>query len=156
MTKNVENALDIEIAPKNLLSPITTQKLLNELVKIEGIKKIMVQGPRLPSTVPYGPAKGDSIHHSQRQLIQITSKIIELSVCVGRVRLEVENSIVKDSVKLICKEILPCDFEFNEGLFILKRSTTTDYAKRGANADKIALGLSDPKKSEDKQICMLN
>jgi methyl-coenzyme M reductase subunit D len=41
--------MDIEIFPHRLLSADTTERLLNSLDEIDGVKKIVLQGQRLPS-----------------------------------------------------------------------------------------------------------
>ena len=41
--------MDIEIFPHRLLNADTTERLLNDLDEIEGIKRIVIQGQRLPS-----------------------------------------------------------------------------------------------------------
>ena len=41
--------MDIEIFPHRLLSADTTESLLNALDEIEDVKKIVLQGQRLPS-----------------------------------------------------------------------------------------------------------
>ena len=41
--------MDIEIFPHRLLSADTTESLLNALDEIDGVKKIVLQGQRLPS-----------------------------------------------------------------------------------------------------------
>jgi methyl-coenzyme M reductase subunit D len=40
--------MDIEIFPHRLLSTETTEKLLNDLEEVEGIKRMVIQGQRLP------------------------------------------------------------------------------------------------------------
>ncbi|WP_281175210.1 methyl-coenzyme M reductase operon protein D [Methanogenium cariaci] len=41
-----------------MLKPDSAEALLNEVVKIPGIRRMMINGPNLPRTVPYGPARG--------------------------------------------------------------------------------------------------
>ncbi|NPE31569.1 methyl-coenzyme M reductase operon protein D, partial [Methanococcoides sp. SA1] len=68
---NLEDLIQIEICPQRFLSPETAQRLLNELSNIEGITRAFVQGPRLPKTVPYGPATGHDVDHKFSKNIQI-------------------------------------------------------------------------------------
>ncbi len=41
--------MDIEIFPHRLLSADTTESLLNALDELDGVKKIVLQGQRLPT-----------------------------------------------------------------------------------------------------------
>ncbi|SET05004.1 methyl-coenzyme M reductase subunit D [Methanococcoides vulcani] len=153
---NTENLIQIEIFPRRLLSPETAQELLVELSKIEGITRAFVQGPRLPVTVPYGPATGQDVNHKFSDTISIGETDINLAVIVGRIRLEVLNSEIRDNIREICERILPMGLEFREGLFLQNKQTVSDYAKRGPGADPTVLGLADPKGKVGNRICTLN
>jgi methyl-coenzyme M reductase subunit D len=142
---NKENSIQIEIFPSRILSPETAQKLLVELSQIDGILRVMVQGPRLPEKVFYGPGTGEKVEHPLRKPIQIGDQVIELKVSVGRIRLEISNAEVKEKVRTVCEKVLPFSFEFREGHFLRKKPTVTDYAKLGPDADSRLLGMVDPK-----------
>lgn len=43
-----KNLMDIEIFPHRLLGADTTEKLLNDLEEIGSIKRMVIQGQRLP------------------------------------------------------------------------------------------------------------
>ncbi|RQD82185.1 methyl-coenzyme M reductase operon protein D, partial [Methanosalsum natronophilum] len=148
--------IQIEIFPKRLLGPERAQKLLLELNQIEGILRAVIQGPRLPLKVPYGPATGENVLHPDRKIVQINDTTFELAILVGRIRMEIRDFEVKERVREVCEDLLPFGFEFREGTFIAKRSTVSDYAKRGPDADPNLRGLFDPKASLDEQICFLN
>lgn len=150
-----EEPVQVEIFPKRLLGPEKAQKLLNELSNIDGILRAVIQGPRLPLKVPYGPATGEDVHHPDRKVVQIANTTFELSIMVGRIRLELANTDVKEKVRQVCEKMIPFSFEFREGTFIAKRSTVTDYAKRGPDADPTLRGLFDPKAKIDEQVCIL-
>lgn len=159
MTKpatETQKTLQVEIFPSRLLKPDTAQKLLSEISKVDGIYRAMIQGPRLPLTVPYGPAKGEAVDHHDRKIVQIGETTLELSIMVGRIRLEIRDSDVKEEIREVCDEILPFSYEYREGHFIATKQTVSDYAKRGPNADKAMLGLSDPKAKVNNQICILS
>ncbi len=153
---NTKNPIQIEIFPKRLLGPERAQKLLLELNQIEGILRAVIQGPRLPLKVPYGPATGENVLHPDRKIVQINDTTFELAILVGRIRMEIRDFEVKERVREVCEDLLPFGFEFREGTFIAKRSTVSDYAKRGPDADPNLRGLFDPKASLDEQICFLN
>lgn len=142
---NKEDSIQIEIFPSRILSPDTSQKLLVELSQVDGILRIMVQGPRLPEKVSYGPGTGEKVEHPLRKPIQIGDQVIELKISIGRIRLEVLNAEVKEEVRVMCEKVLPFSFEFREGHFLKKKPTVTDYAKLGPKADPRLLGMVDPK-----------
>ncbi|MBN2110765.1 MAG: methyl-coenzyme M reductase operon protein D [Methanosarcinaceae archaeon] len=148
--------LQLEVSPSRLLKPETAQALLNEIVELEGIIRLFVHGPGLPQTVPYGPAKGEPVHHPANTLIEVGGQTMELAVYVGGIRLEVADADVKEQVREVCERVLPVPFEFREGHFIPTRQTVTDYAKRGPGADPVMIGMTDPKgKLKDHPVCIL-
>ncbi|WP_445476200.1 methyl-coenzyme M reductase operon protein D [Methanococcoides methylutens] len=153
---NLENLIQIEICPQRFLNPETAQGLLSELSNIEGITRAFVHGPRLPKTVPYGPATGHDVDHKFSKSIKIGETEMDLAVIVGRIRLEILNEEVRENIREVCERTLPMGYEFRQGLFIQKRQTVSDYAKRGPGADPTTLGLADPKGKVGNRICMLN
>jgi methyl-coenzyme M reductase subunit D len=154
-SSDTENPIQLEIFPRRLVKPETASVLLNEINEIDGIIRAFIQGPRLPLEVPYGPAKGCAVNHPLRESVRVGDVDIELSILLGRIRLEVEDSSVKDQLREVCERVLPFGFELREGHFIPTRQTISDYAKRGPEADPKLLGLFDPKRKIDKQISML-
>lgn len=148
--------LQVELFPTRLLKPETTQKLLEELSEIDGIIRAFIHGPRLPLTVPSGPATGQDVNHPYRKVVQIGDTAIELSISVGRVRLEITDEDVEKQIDSIAERVLPCKYELREGNFIPQRTTVSDYAKRGPNADPKRRGLSDPRANEESQVFVLN
>ena len=77
----------VRIVPARLLYPETVQKLLNLLYEIDGIRRMLLNGPSVPATVPYGPAKGQENPHTMRQRIQVGDKELQLQVQVGTILL---------------------------------------------------------------------
>jgi len=147
--------LQLEIFPQRLLNPETAQGLLNEILDLEGVVRLFIHGPRLPGTVPYGPAKGTTMTHNSRRLIEIEGKMVELMVSVGSIRLEVTDTDVKEQVHEICEKLLPFPFEFREGNFMLRRQTVTGYARFGPDQDPLLIGITDPKGKLRDQVCIL-
>ena len=147
--------LQLEIVPQRLLNPETAQGLLNEILDLEGVVRLFIHGPRLPGTVPYGPAKGTTMTHNSRSLIEIEGKMVELMVSVGSIRLEVTDTDVKEQVHEICEKLLPFPFEFREGNFMLRRQTVTGYARFGPDQDPLLIGMTDPKGKLRDQVCIL-
>ncbi|SFM58414.1 methyl-coenzyme M reductase operon protein D [Methanolobus profundi] len=150
------NIVQLEVFPSRLLKPETAQSLLNAIADVDGIIRLFVHGPRLPQTVPYGPATGLPVQHSGNKVIEVAGQTIELSVYVGSIRIEVADVDVKEQVREVCETILTMPFEFRVGHFIPTRQTVTDYAKRGPGADPMMIGMTDPKgKLKDNPVCIL-
>ncbi len=150
------NTLQLEIFPSRLLKPETAQNLLNEIADLSGVIRLFVHGPRLPQTVPYGPATGMPVNHPGNTVIEVGGQAIELAVYVGSIRMEVIDADVKEQVREVCEDLLPVSFEFREGNFIPRRQTVTDYAKRGPGADPMMIGMTDPKgKLKNHPVCIL-
>lgn len=149
---NTEDSIQIEIFPSRILSPETAQKLMAEIYKVDGVIRVMVQGNRLPDKVGAGPGTGEKVEHPLRKPIQIGDQVIELKICVGRIRVELSNAEAKEKIREVCEKLLPFPFEFREGHFFRKKPTVTDYAKLGPEADPQLLGMVDPKARTDQLI----
>ena len=150
VTKSDTDSVQVEIVPSRFLMPETAQRLLNEIYKNGGIVRIMIHGPNMPRTVPYGPGKGIPIEENKDRLLEIGNQAIELRVTVGRIRLELENKEYVRGLKAACERALPISFQFRQGKFFHDRMTTSDYAKYGKVEDGRILGLIDPKAKKDK------
>ena len=142
---NTEDFIQIEIFPSRILSPETAQKLITEIYKVDGVIRVMVQGNRLPDKVCSGPGTGEKVEPPLKKPIQIGDQVVELKICVGRIRVELSNAEV-------CEKLFPFPFEFREGHFLKKKPTVTDYAKLGPGADPRFLGMVDPKSRADQLI----
>lgn len=152
---NSEDSIQIEIFPSRILSPVTAQKLMTELNKVDGIIRVMVQGNRLPEKVSEGPGTGEKVEHPLRKPILIGDQVIELKISVGRIRIELSNAEAKEKVREVCEKMLPFSFEFREGHFFRRKPTVTDYAKLGPNTDSRLLGMVDPKAKIDRQLVFI-
>ncbi|MGP8190564.1 MAG: methyl-coenzyme M reductase operon protein D [Methanobacterium sp.] len=133
--------MDIEIFPHRLLSADTTEGLLNNLEGIEGIKRIVIQGQRLPPKY---------VNQEQRT-ITLKGEEIDLQIQTGRILMDIEDegiideSIIED-IKSICEDHLPFGFNIHVGTFIRKQKTVTDNLKYGKALNKISkdiVGLTD-------------
>ena len=149
---NTEDSIQIEIFPGRILSPETAQKLMAEIYRVNGVIRVMVQGNRLPDKVSAGPGTGEKVEHPLRKPIQIGDQVIELKICVGRIRVELSNAEGKEKVREVCEKMLPFPFEFREGHFFRRKPTVTDYAKLGPDADTRMLGMVDPKAKIDQLV----
>ncbi len=133
------------IVTERLLNPETTERLLNKIVSVPGILRMVLNGPSLPATVTYGPAKGLANAHSMRRTIHVGDQELELQVHVGTVLLELENRDVIPALKTAIEPVFT-DFTFRiqEGRFMKTAPSLVDYCKYGPNADREMLGLADP------------
>jgi methyl-coenzyme M reductase subunit D len=133
------------IVTERLLSPETTERLLNMVVSVPGIRRMVLNGPRLPATVTYGPAKGMANPHSMRKTIHVGDQELPLQVHVGTILLEIENRDVIPALKSAIEPVFS-DFSFyiQEGRYMKTEPSLVDYCKYGPNADKEMLGLADP------------
>ncbi len=128
--------MDIEIFPHRLLSAETTERLLNNLEMVKGIKRIVIQGQRLPS---------EEINPEHRK-IKIKGEEIDLQVQTGRVLMEIEDEEIIDEIKAVCEDNLPFGFNVHVGTFIRKQKTVTDGIKYGDTLKEISdeiVGLTD-------------
>jgi len=129
--------MDIEIFPHRLLNVDTAERLLNDLDGIEGIKRMLLHGPRLP------PVREG---HPDRRTIVVNGEEIIVQVKPGRILLEIESEDIIDDIRDICEEHLPFGYNIHVGHFIRKQKTVTDKIKYGEDLDKIPdemVGLTD-------------
>jgi methyl-coenzyme M reductase subunit D len=128
-----------------LLNPERVERLLNKFFSIPGIRRMVLNGPRLPATIPYGPTKGLENPHAMRRSIRVGNQDLQLQVHVGTILLELENRDAIPALKAACDDVFK-DFPYriSEGRYMKTEPTIVDYAKYGPNADKDMLGLADP------------
>ena len=93
------------ITTERFLNPETVERLLNKFSSISGIRRMILNGPRLPAIVPYGPAKGLQNPHEKRQVIKVGDQDFVLQVQVGTILLELENRDVIPALKAACDEV---------------------------------------------------
>jgi methyl-coenzyme M reductase subunit D len=111
----------------------------------------MIHGPNLPRSVPYGPGRGAPIEENKDLLIEVAGQAFELTVKVGRIRLELESDKYLDGLNEACKRALPFSFNLKRGKFFHNKPTITDYAKFGSKVeDSRLLGLIDPKAKKNR------
>ena len=128
--------MDIEIFPHRLLSADTTEKLLNDLEGLNVVKRMVIQGQRLPQ---------DEDNPDQR-IITIMGEEVDLQVKTGRVLMEIEGEETIDDVKDICEDLLPFGYNIHVGTFIRKQKTVTDDIKYGESVKDLPdemVGLTD-------------
>ena len=142
------------IVTERLLNPETTEHLLNKLVEVAGIRRMILNGPRLPVTIPYGPAKGLANPHPMRKKIQVGDQELELQVHVGTILLELENREIVPALQAACEPVFT-DFTFRiqEGRYMKTEPSLVDYCKYGPDADKDIIGMADPS-SKSKPVIL--
>jgi methyl-coenzyme M reductase subunit D len=142
------------IVTERLMNPETTEHLLNKLVEVAGIRRMILNGPRLPTTVPYGPAKGIANPHPMRKKIRVGDQELELQVHVGTILLELENREIVPALQAACEPVFT-DFTFRiqEGRYMKTEPSLVDYCKYGPDADKDIIGMADPS-SKSKPVIL--
>jgi Methyl coenzyme M reductase, subunit D len=151
MTNSTEitgSTIQVEIIPQRLLGADSTERILDTLSEMGDVTRIAIQGPRLPYTVPYGPAKGVPVNNPDRREITVGGIVFELKINLGRILLELEDKDAFGMIKETLSEIMPCRFSIKRGKFFKERMTTSDYAKYGVIKDKRVLGLVDPRSND--------
>lgn len=122
------------IAGERLLNPDTVERLLNKLCSICGVRRMIINGPRLTTA------------HEMRKFIHVGNQDIQLDVHVGTILLELENRDSIPALKAVCDEIFTkFSYRLQEGRFMKTEASLVDYAKYGPDADKTLLGLADPR-----------
>jgi methyl-coenzyme M reductase subunit D len=133
------------IDSERFLNPETTERLLNQIISVPGVRRMVLNGPRLPATVPFGPAKGMANPHPMRKTIHVGDQEMELQVHVGTVLLELENRDVIPALKAAIEPLFTnFTCRIKEGKFMKTEPSLVDYCKYGPDADKEMLGLADP------------
>jgi methyl-coenzyme M reductase subunit D len=154
--------LQLRIFPKRLLQPGTAEKVLNEIDKVDGVIRMLINGKNLPRKVTSGPGTGTDVNHPERKVIHVGDCALELHIIVGEILVEVEDENSVENVRMACERALPFSFEFKQGHFIKRKPTLTDYAKYGFKSkddeninldDKRIIGLIDPHAEVKSNLC---
>jgi len=135
--------MDLQVFPHRILGSDRTEMLLNEIEALDGVKRTVIQGPRLPPEDP-----NENPKYGERRVITVNGKEIDLKIKTGRIFIDVSNDCniveVKDSIYEICKELLPFGFDIDIGKFIRTQKTVTDSIKYGNKSipDEL-IGMTD-------------
>jgi len=145
----------LRITPSRFLNPETTEALIDKLYNVGGIRRLVLNGPNLPMTVPYGPARGIPNENNYRRVIKVCGEDYDLHVHVGDILLELETEDVIPQMKQACDEVFANKFAYGirQGTFMRSSMTLTDYAKYGIVEDDRMFGMADPK-SKQKPIIL--
>jgi len=124
---------EVEVFSNVLLSAETTEKVLNAFERIEHIRQINMTGESVPNTLNSGPGKGLPNNHSERKVIKVGGRDVELRYLVGAfyIELDVEDEKMLDEsvmrIRAACEKNLPRGFDLNVGRYSKYRKTLTDY-----------------------------
>ena len=124
---------EVQIVTNRLLSAETTEKLLNALDVIPGIRQINMTGESLPKTINSGPAKGIANNHSERRVIVVGGREVELRYLVGAFYIELEVvdedelEVRLDQIKAACNEHIEHGYSMQVGRYSKYRPTLHDY-----------------------------
>ncbi|MFA7562323.1 MAG: methyl-coenzyme M reductase operon protein D [Methanoculleus sp.] len=147
------------IVSARFLRPDTVEQLLNRLVQVGGILRMSINGPSIPTTVPYGPARGKPNPHPDRKVIHVGDQDVLLQVQVGTIILELEDESYIAGIREAVDEVFAeKDFTctVQQGRYMKTQPTISDYAKYGPDADREILGLVDPRKKDGPIIIQGN
>jgi methyl-coenzyme M reductase subunit D len=135
----------VRIVTERLLNPATVERVMNLIVATGGVRRAILNGPRIPATITYGPAKGQPNVHDMRRTIQIGDQPVELQVHVGTIILELESKDAIPAIRAACEAgFRDLPWYLQEGRFMKTEPSLVDYAKYGPDADKAIIGMADP------------
>ena len=124
---------EVQIITNRLLSADTTEKVLNALDVISGIRQINMTGDSLPKTINSGPGKGLANNHSERRIIHVGGQEVELRYLVGGfyIELEVEDEAELDAkleeIKAACNSTIEHGYTLQVGRYSKYRPSLHDY-----------------------------
>jgi len=138
----------VRVVTERLLNPDTVERIINLIVATGGVRRVILNGPRIPAVVSVGPAKGSRNIHDMRKIIKIGEQDVQLEVHVGTIVLELENRDFIPAIREACeKGFTTFSFYLQEGRYMKPEPSLVDYAKYGPDADKDIIGLAEPGKS---------
>ena len=124
---------EIKIFTHRLLSADTTEKVLNELIKIPHIRQMNIHGEYLPPKVKMGPNTGIDVNHPERKIVKFGNQEILLTNLVGSFFVEVESKDfvdqVLEGVTEVCEKLLPFGYNLDVGRYSKFKPTLTDYMR---------------------------
>ncbi len=155
-------ATDVRIFPHRRLKPETTEKILNELLDLDGVLRFLINGESLPKIVGYGPARGTSVNHPDRKIITVKGKEVELLVSVGDIIVTVKHENLEEFVektKTVLEETLNFGFDVRVGIFTRTQTTVSDNLKVAygieEDFDPSLIGLVDPKTNSKETVKLI-
>ncbi len=124
---------EVQIITNRLLGAETTEVVLNKLDRIKGVRQIQMTGESIPKTINSGPGKGLPNNHTERRIINVNGREIELRYLVGAfyIELEVEDEKELDAkleeIETVCNECIEFGYVLNVGRYSKYKPTLHDY-----------------------------
>lgn len=124
---------EVQVITNRLLSAESTERVLNALDVISGIRQITMTGESIPKMIGNGPGKGLPNNHSERKIIHVGGKEVELRYLVGGfyIELEVENDDELDAkleeIKEACNATIEHGYVMDVGRYSKYKPTLHDY-----------------------------
>lgn len=124
---------EVQIITNRLLSANTTEAILNALNTIQNIRQINMTGENLPRVINSGPGKGLINNHTERRMIRVGGREIELCYLVGAFYIELdvktEEELKKrvDDIKATCNSLIGCGYTLQVGRYSKYKPTLRDY-----------------------------
>jgi methyl-coenzyme M reductase subunit D len=156
---NIIKATDVKIFPHRILKPQTTETILNEVMVLDGVLRVLINGESLPTIINYGPAKGLPVNHTDRKTINVKGNDVPLRISVGEIILTVQLDNLEDFVEKvdeILSNTLNFGYDLKVGVFTKSQTSVSDYMKYGKGfEDKIdsrLIGLVDPNAKSSETV----
>ena len=124
---------EVQIMTNRLLGADTTEAVLNGFGGIQGIRQIQMTGESIPKTINSGPGKGLPNNHSERKVIHVNGKEVELRYLVGAFYLELdvadedELDAKVEEIKDVCNRCIEFGYVLNVGRYTKYKPTLHDY-----------------------------
>ena len=124
---------EVRVMTNRLLGAETTEKVLCLIDRIDNIRQINMCGENLPRTISNGPAKGTLNNHTERRIINVNGKEVELHCLVGSFYLEVaveDEAALNDKIeeiKAAFDKVIPDGYTVDLGRYSKYRPTLHDY-----------------------------
>jgi methyl-coenzyme M reductase subunit D len=135
----------VRIVTVRLLNPETVERVMNLILATNGVRRVILNGPRLPPTITTGPAKGQPNVHQMRRTVHMGDQEVEMQVHVGTFLLELESREIIPAIKAACEAGFgEMQWYLQEGRYMKTEPSLVDYAKYGPHADKAIIGMADP------------
>ena len=157
--REVIKATDVKIFPHRILKPSTTESILNEVMQLDGVLRVLLNGESLPAIINFGPAKGLPVNHTDRKTINVKGNDVPLRVSVGEIILTVQLDNLEDFVEQvdeILDNTLNFGYDVKVGVFTKTQTSVSDYMKYGDGfEDKIdsrLIGLVDPNAKSSETV----
>jgi len=128
---------EVRIMTNRYLSADATEKVLNSLDRVNHIRQVNMCGEHLPAVINSGPAKGLPNNHTERKIIHVNGKEVQLTCLVGAFYLEIAvedrsklDSVVEE-IKAVCDETITEGYDLDVGRYSKYLPSLHDY--KGVN-----------------------